>query len=237
MGRFTVVEPVLVPRYVVQNKAELVCRKYRRYIEFEDVEQIGELWMLEHPEKLTEYMEMEEPRLAAWRLGQDLWRAMERYARKERAHAVGYKSEDEEFYTEGMIKLILPRVLNGVIEPDVRAREEIKAPKDPAEGGDYLASYLDVQRAWRLASLAAMERGVLEYTYIHGLSQEAIGSVLGLSQPTVSRAYDRGIRKLQRYLGGAKPGDCPYSCECHEGKLRVRPGTRGNDSGKHQLIG
>jgi RNA polymerase sigma factor (sigma-70 family) len=198
--------------------------------------QIGELWMLEHPEKVNEYVLMEEPRLAAWRLGQDVWRAMERYARKERARSVGYKSEDEEFYSEGVIQLILPRVLKGAVEPDVKPKEEIRAPKDPAEGGDYLAGWLDVARAWRQASLSTQERTILELTYLHGASQEAIGDILGLSQPTVSRGHDRGIRKLQRYLGGAKPGDCPYSCECHEGKLRVRPGTRGNDSGRQQLI-
>jgi hypothetical protein len=205
-------------------------------VEYQDLEQIGELWMLEHPQKMEEYKTLDEPRLAAWRLGKDLWRAMERYARKERAHSVGFKSEDEEFYSDGMIELILPRVLNGTIQPDVKAREEIRAPRDPAEGGDYLASYLDVQRAWRNAPLADTERTILEFTYIHGLSQQAVGSVLSLSQPTVSRGHDRGILKLQEFLGGAKPGNCPYSCECHEGKLRVRPGTRGNDSGRQQLL-
>lgn len=213
-------------KLVIDRAAYNVLSKFRQYVEHADLVSVGQLWCLDHPEKMAEFESDEQPRLAAWRLDKAVWKAQERYARKERAHRLGFSAKDEFFYSEDTIESLLPRVMGGDPVPDRKEPDEVRAKGDPAEGGEYLASYLDVQRAWEKAPLATQEQAVLYYTYADGASQEAIGELLGVTRQTVSRAHSRGVRKLQKFLGGAPVGDCPYTCECHEGKLRQRPGAR-----------
>lgn len=227
----------LDPAAVIDTAAYNVLNKFRTYVEHEDLVSVGWIWVMDHPAKMDEFIAEESASLAAWKLDKAVWKVMERYARKERAHRIGYKPKDEAFYTAAGIESMLPRVLMGDPLPDRVERAEIRPTGDPAEGGDWLAGYIDVSRAWRHAKLTQQEKTILGMTYEEGFSQEVTGEALGLSQATVSRGHDRAIRKLQSYLGGPPVGDCPYSCECHEGKLRTRPGTKGNDAGRNQLMG
>lgn len=222
---------------VIDSAAWNVVGKFRSYVEHEDLAAVGWFWVLEHPAKMEELQAEESVRLAAWKLDKAVWKEMERYARRERAQKVGFKAKDEVFYTEAMIKSLLPRVLANDPFPERRDREEIRTPTDAAESGDFLASYLDVQRAWKSDVLTLQERTIVEYLLIVGASQEETAAFVGVTRQTAARSFDRAIRKLQSFLGGPPVGDCPYTCECHEGRLRARPGTRGNDAGRNQLLG
>lgn len=220
---------------VVQSAAYSVLNKFRQFVELDDLISVGWEWVLKHPEKMNEYQSEESVRLAAWRLDRSVWKDMERYARKERAFRLGYSTKDEMAYSPWSIGMMLPYVFSGQREPDRVDPPEIRTMKDPAEGGDFQAAYMDVERAFANAGLTPQEILILLGVYADGDSQEALAVELEISQATVSRGHDRALRKMQKYLGGPPVGDCPYSCECHEGKLRVRPGTRGVDSGRNQL--
>lgn len=107
---------------------------------------------------------------------------------------------------------------------------------DPAEGGSWLASFIDVKRAWESAPLSATERRVLFALHRYGWTQAAVADELMMTQQSVSQMARRGLERLSDELGGAKPLGCPYDCECHEGKLRRRPGAHGFDNGVNQMF-
>lgn len=199
-------------------------RKYNKEIPESDLEQIAWVYILGHEKKIAELEEMEEVDLAQWRLHRELNRVMLTEVKRERAARGGYLTEDEVYYSPRQIADLLPFVLKGEQAQPVKDRPEISAGKDPAHGGDWLASWLDVQRAWQEAKLTDNERSILWCLYAEGTSQEVTGQFLELSQGAVSKAHNRALRKLSDALGGPKDRGCPYDCECHEEKLRRRPG-------------
>lgn len=221
---------------ILAGVATKVWRKFRHYVAFEDLIAEGNLWLMEHPREVEKYYQEEEDRLAAWRLRRYLFRPLDRYARRERAATIGFDAGDEAYYTPTQIATMLPRVFSGDPFPDVTAQPEIRSPSDPAEGGDWMASYFDVSGAWSSSVLTATERQVLIEVYGHGHSQMAVADLLEVSQPTVSRTVERALSKLSDALGGSRSQGCPVDCECHDGRLRRRPGTHGNDAGRAQLL-
>lgn len=208
---------------VVNSTAYAVRGRYKNFVEFEDLVSEGWLWISEHPEQIDEYMSFERPPLAAWWLGRDVWKRMDRYARRQRAASLGYQPEDEAFYGPGVVANMLPHVLSGVPDQPVTEKTGNSNSGDPAHGGDWLVMYLDVKQAWYSTPLSDRERSVLMAVYLDGLSQGSVADLMDIDIKTVGRCLTRGIGKLSEALGGQRPGECPYTCECHEGRLRRRP--------------
>jgi RNA polymerase sigma factor (sigma-70 family) len=209
----------------LQGTAGVVLRKYRTFVALDDLVSVGWTYLLEHPEAQRAFDELPEEKLAIWRLQREMWRVMDRYARKQKAAQSGYEPEDEASYSRTILNVFLPYVLNNDRLPPVRDQPEGKSTRDPAEGSNWLVMWLDVAEAWASADLTASERELLVEIYLYNCTQEDVGERLGLSQATVSRRHQTAIGKLQERLGGPIGADCPYDCECHEGPLRKRPGT------------
>jgi DNA-directed RNA polymerase specialized sigma24 family protein len=181
------------------------------------------------------YDEDEQEKRAAYRLRRDLIRAMEKFARQEKAQRIGYSANDEAFYNEGLIAEVLPAVLRDEKTPP-QTPSEGRGNADPAEGGSWMAHLLDIAAAWEEAPLVERERDALILYYGFGKNQTETGELIGCDQATVARRLSSGMKKIIATLGGSKPGGCPYDCECHEGKLRVRPGIHSEISGKNQEL-
>lgn len=213
-----------------------VARRFYSYVQRDDLLSEGFLWSLEHRKRLEHYDKDENAKRAQYRLLRDLTMCMEQYARKEKAARLGYDIADEAFYSEALIGLLLPSVLNKDYATPRGEESEVRGNSDPAEGGTWQAQLTDVARAWNEAPLAERERGAILMYYGLGYSQDDIATHLGVDQSSVSRRIDSGLRKMNAALGGTKPRDCPYDCECHEGRLRVRPGIHSNDSGVNQEL-
>lgn len=207
----------------VQVAARYAVRKFAAYIDYEDMISIGWVYLLEHEAKVIKWREMEEEHYARWQLNRELNGVMDRYSRKERAAKLGYEVGDEAFYNKALISKLLPFVLNGDQVQPVIEKPEISSGRDPSEGGDWLVSWIDVDQAWSKAPLTATERELIVLTYLEGAPQDVIGEALGLSQSGVSRGHQRALKKLSDALGGSRSTGCPFDCQCHEGKLRVRP--------------
>lgn len=212
---------------VVRAQAYASWRRFRNFTAREDLIQEGYVWALEHPKRVQEYLDHENPKMAYYWLSRDLWEAMEKYARKDRAAALGYDPADEAFYGKALIDELLPAVLLGALEPPQGATSEVKNTSDPAEGGTWLAMYLDVKSAWEKATLTQHERDIMTMYFGGDDSQQFIADTLEVTQQTVSKTIKRATKKLSDKLGGQRPNDCPNTCECHEGKLRERPGKSG----------
>lgn len=207
---------------VIDSTAYAVLRRNRNYVEFDDLRQEAWLWVLDHPKKMTEFQE-EDDALGAWLLNRDLYKHLDKLARKVRADRVGYLPEDERFYTLKSIEELLPYVLNNDMTPPA-GNVTGKSTKDPAEGGDWLASWIDVKRAWERADLTDRQRGIVISLLGDSQTQQAVATCLYTTQSSVSASLQDALRKLLTFLGGDRPRGCPYDCECHEGRLRKRPG-------------
>lgn len=215
-------------------------RKHGRYVEPGDLNAVAWEYFLTHPARCDEWetmVEEDKKRLALWQINRELNRVLDRYSRKEKAARSGYLSEDEAYFASPKLTELLPFVVLGELDQPVLEIPEIRTGKDPAHGGDWLADLLDVQAAWSKADLTANERAVVLAVYRDNLSLAETAETLELSPSAVFRAQKRALARLSGYLGGREEKGCPYDCECHEGRLRVRPGARGADDGLWQMLG
>lgn len=191
----------------IHAQAWQTYQSYKQHTSYEDLIQEGYVWLLEHPKEVQEYKDHGKPKLAYWWLSRDLWKAMDRYARGERAQALGYEPDDEAFYGKGVLEALLPHVLtDNPIQPQGES-SEIRSSKDPAEGGTFLAMYLDVQHAWNKAKLTARERDTIRLVYGEQWTQKEVADEQGIGQPTVSKAVRRAFDKMIAEIGGKYPAD------------------------------
>jgi RNA polymerase sigma factor (sigma-70 family) len=189
----------------VNAQAWTTWNNYRQYTELDDLKQEGMIWVLEHPKEVGQYLEHEKPRLAYWWLSRDIWKVMDRYARNERAQRIGYEPDDEAFYGKAVLDALLGAVLTGnPIQPQGE-QQEGKSNRDPAEGGTFLAMYLDVERAWKTANLSPREREIVEMVYADGYTQHEAAKEIGIAQPNISKTIKRAFDKMIDKIGGQYP--------------------------------
>ncbi len=92
---------------VIGAQAYSVAQRFKGQVEQEDLEQEGWVWVCEHPGKMKDHESNEDSGLAAYRLSQDVWGVMDRYARREKAARGGYQPEDELFVSDAVINIAL----------------------------------------------------------------------------------------------------------------------------------
>lgn len=127
-------------------------------------------------------------------------RAGERFCRKDIAAALGYKPEDEAFYSLATLRILVEHYYQeGVTERPSEARGERTGTRgDPATGGNWLASLLDVQRA--LDSIPRRYKFTLKLRF-QDLAQYSNKEIAEMSQ---NLAIARGKReRIQKALGGS----------------------------------
>lgn len=221
---------------VVSLCATQVRRKFSGYVDREDLVSEAQLWILEHPRTMNEYLEDEDIKRAHYRLTRDVTITMEVFARKEKAQKLGYDPEDEQYYSSVLVAALLPAVVLGQLEPPPVESDGSQATTDPAEGGSWMAARADVARAWEQAALSEQDRLILQAYYVEGYDQGTIGQFHGLARQTVGERLKKGMRKIVRELGGERPKGCPFDCECHDAPLRRRPSVHSNHSGSNQAF-
>jgi len=183
----------------VYSAARKVQHAYRPYVETEDLTQIGWLWIAAHPTWMEEH-----PTMGYFRwLVSNMQGVMETYARKERAHALGYKPEDEVFYSRGIIYVLLPDAL-GVEAPREDDLEPWRGQKFTLDGKNWTAAVCDVKAAIRNGPLTAADRDILWYHAI-GYTDEEIGQQHEITADALRQRRNRVVDKLVKHLGGARP--------------------------------
>lgn len=191
----------------IQSQAWTTARNYQGFVSQEDLVQDAWVWVLEHPERVQGYKDHEQPKLAYWWLQRDLWAVMDGACRKERAQRLGYDPADEAFYGKALLEALLPGVLTGdPIQPQGEV-SEIRSGKDPAEGGTYLAMYLDVSRAWKEAKLSPRERDILKAIYGEGYLKQEVAEMYSITPQAISNQIKRSFEKIVKVLGGQYPPD------------------------------
>lgn len=207
MAEATVSSPefVLSVDACITDQAWTTYRTYKDFVEVEDLKQEGLLWALERPDRVAGYQNHEKPKLAYWWLSRDLWEVMDRYARKERAQRLGYEPDDEAFYGKAVLEALLPAVLIGnPIQPQGEPQEG-KSNRDPAEGGTFLAMYLDVEKAWKTANLTTKERETLQLVFGEQWTHQEVAEEFDVGRTAVTNMIKRALDKMVNKIGGQYP--------------------------------
>ena len=187
-----------------------LSKKYHRFAEQSDIKQAMNEYAWKRKDKVNEYLMREEEnerRMGYKAFSTFMCRAGERYARKEKARALGYELGDEYFYRIEMIENLIKvlgsedaHLTNQVLDPDVHG---VKAKKQASEGNNLLAMLADVDRAMK--KLDPRTQGILNSRFAHDQPLTEIATAWDISPQRVEQISARGIRDLSELLGGAAP--------------------------------
>ena len=207
----TDIHPVILD--IAPSVANTICRRFRNYVDRDDVKQECYAWYLTRVEHLDGLLNETNPiqkvineKRIAWQMK----RHCERYARKEKAAKSGYRIGDEAFYDSAVIAQLLPHVIASVIDNTVleQAQNLIndgqpRKQSAPAEGGNLLATLIDIKKAY--LKLEITDKDILIKRYHESLTLEALAEYLGCAVSTADRRCQSSLRKLQNNLGGESP--------------------------------
>ena len=186
-----------------------VWSRYKQYTYFDanDVKQECLEWCLRRPDKLAEWLDetqsKDDYKQSVKKLGKTLSRHADKYCRKQKALALGYELRDEFFYDTATLEELLPHVWTAVIPTVDSTGAKVSGGSNPAEGGNYLASIVDVRRA--IQKLDPSDATILHMKFFENHTLAHIAEELEVSQATAHRRVSSAIRSLQRNLGGVSP--------------------------------
>lgn len=198
---------------IAPSVATSITRRFRGYVEREDVLQECYSWAMGRPEHYAMLLNEEDKLKRAInekRIAWQMRRHCERYARKEKARKSGYQIGDETFYDTALIAQLLPHVLASIIDGTVleQAQNLINdgSPRKqpaPAEGGNLLAILIDIKKAY--LKLEIEDKDILIKRYHEGATLQQLAEYLNCAVSSADRRATTSLRKLQRILGGESP--------------------------------
>jgi len=198
---------------IAPGVAHSVYRRFRGYVERDDLVQECYLWATSRNASLTEQLNEENSlkrianeRRIAWQMK----RHAERYARREKAAKSGYKIGDEAFYDTVTLGQLLPFVIGSIINDTTleQAQNMIndglpRRQSAPAEGGNLLATLIDIKKAYN--KLEEEDRTILRMRYHETVTLQQLAQYLECAVSTADRRAASSMRRLQIILGGESP--------------------------------
>jgi RNA polymerase sigma factor (sigma-70 family) len=206
-------EPHPILNDIVPSVVSLVHRRYRKYVDRADLTQEAYAWLMTRVVYFNGLLEEENEsvRLANQRrIGWQMKRAIERYARKEKATRSGYQTNDESFYDVITIAQLLPYVIASVVNDTAieQAQNLVndgtpRKPSAPSEGGNLLATLIDIKKSYEL--LDEDEQKILRLRYHENYTLQQLSEVLECAISTADRRCGNALRKLLNFMGGESP--------------------------------
>jgi RNA polymerase sigma factor (sigma-70 family) len=198
---------------IVFSVARTIFSRYRNFVEREDVVQECWSWYYSRAEHFNQLLSEEntvQRVINEKRMAWQMKRHAERYARREKATRSGYKLTDEAFYDTVVIAQLLPHVIASVVDNTVleQAQNLIndgqpKKQSAPAEGGNLLATLIDIKKAY--LKLDVMDKDILIKRYHENLTLQELAAYLECATSTADRRCQNSLRRLQNNLGGESP--------------------------------
>ena len=198
---------------IVFSVARTIFSRYRNFVEREDVVQECWSWYYSRAEHFNQLLSEEntvQRVINEKRMAWQMKRHAERYARREKATRSGYKLTDEAFYDTVVIAQLLPHVIASVIDNTVleQAQNLIndgqpKKQSAPAEGGNLLATLIDIKKAY--LKLDVVDKDILIKRYHENLTLQELATYLECATSTADRRCQNSLRRLQNNLGGESP--------------------------------
>jgi RNA polymerase sigma factor (sigma-70 family) len=206
-------EPNPILNDIVPSVVNLVHRRYRKYVDRADLTQESYAWLMTRVSYFNDLLEEENEsiRIANQRrIGWQMKRAIERYARKEKASKSGYQTNDESFYDVITIAQLLPYVIASVVNDNAieQAQNLVndgtpRKPAAPAEGGNLLATLIDIKKSYRL--LDEDEQNILRLRYHENYTLQQLSESLECAISTADRRCGNALRKILNFMGGESP--------------------------------
>lgn len=198
---------------LVSAVAGSIARKFKGWVERDDLKQELYLWFIGRQDQYTEQLNEENKEKREHnerRLAYQMRRIAEKYARREKARKAGYHITDEVFYDTATIARLMPSILQSVIEGTVleQAQDLIndgqprKQPA-PSEGGNLLAILIDVKKSY--LKLEEEDKVILRMRYYDNNTLQEIAQYLEVAVSTADRRCTSALRRLQDKLGGDTP--------------------------------
>lgn len=200
--------------------ARPIARRYRDFVEFDDLKQAACEHAIVREDKVLEYLYEYDCELMAHvrrpgetrRQGETamitfLRRHCERIARREKAERTGYRTEDEYFYRPMMVENLIKiwgsgdyDVAGQVLDPESAGG---KRAKPANEGNNLLAMMADVDAAMK--SIDDRSRAILVDRFVFERTLQDIAGDWGVSHQRIQQLSEAGVRKVVRMLGGTNP--------------------------------
>ena len=198
---------------LVPSVVTTIYRRFRAYTERADLLQEAWAFVLSRAEHFNEVLSEENEVQRKWNEKKIAWqmrRALERYARKEKASKSGYHLNDEAYYDTVTIAQLLPFVIKSFISDTALEQSQVllndgtpRKPSAPAEGGNLLAMLVDIKKAYE--KLDKYDQDILRLRYHDNLTLQIISEYLECAISTVDRRCTQALRKLQNNIGGESP--------------------------------
>jgi RNA polymerase sigma factor (sigma-70 family) len=198
---------------LVPPMAYSIFNRFKVWVEKEDIQQELYQWASTRVDYINEQFSETDPEKLKHneqRLAWQMRRAAERYARKEKAIKSGYQITDEAYYENATLAQLLPFVIASVIDGSVleQAQEMLKdgqprGSSSPAEGGNLLATLLDIKKGFNKIDIK--DQTILRLRYHENFTLAQIAHTLECATSTADRRCTQALRRLQNELGGESP--------------------------------
>ncbi len=206
----------------IARVAGAVAKRFRGYIEVEDLKGELVLWCLEHPGAAEKLWSEDTP---WWFRNRRLWSVAQRYARQQKAIMVGHEVEDEFFYSPALVKTLLPDAFEHDSTPPSNGISEVKVKHSGGPGMEWETLMADVRRALELLSERDFELLWSVYGTPNG-SLNAYAGVKGWDWRRAVREERRALRRLVDLLGGTSPWVEDLTEEPRKGPSEPRGATK-----------
>jgi hypothetical protein len=198
---------------IVPQVAGQLHRTYRRLPE-DDIAQAMWVRIMERASWFSSQVEAGKTGLAREELRRAGWKACksdERYERAQKAAAAGYDIEDEQYYSLGLLRALLPAYVDGGIAEEPPRQRGGKGSSLKSERGDYLAMLCDVSSG--MDAVAPHERRTLTEWFALPQGDDSgsrsarsqWSSSHGMTVNAMEQRVTRALRALQKALGGPNP--------------------------------
>lgn len=198
---------------IVPSVVRQVARRFKGYAEESDIRQecyaFAAVKHSQHKELLDE-PDAEKRRANERRIGWQIKRVAERYARREKAAKSGYQINDEAYYETVTIAQLLPLVIASIVtgKPLEQGQQLVddgqpKKQSAPAESGNFLAILVDIKKAY--LSLEIDDKNILSKRYYEDHTLEQMAQYLECAISTADRRIEKSLLRLQDKLGGESP--------------------------------
>jgi len=192
---------------IATTVARQVHRKYTTYFDVSDLRQELLVWCVKREDKVKEWLDpskdKHERESGIKYLAKTLNRHADKYCRKRKAQSLGYELRDEVYYTPAVLTEILPYVWGEIAEARDTSKPKVSGGGNPAEGGNYIASVIDIRKG--LEKIDAQDRLVLQLRFFENLTLSEIATSLEISDSTADRKVRGALRRLCYRLGGDNP--------------------------------
>lgn len=184
---------------LVDRVARTVSSHFPKYITAEDTAQAIWIWVYENLNTVVKIIDDGE----AWeaKLRPLMNRAANTFARAEDASVNGYSPEDMFTYSTSVIEALLPDVLDYTDWQSFSTFGDAQPKAAPTKEsyGDRVTMLADIKSA--LPALTMRQKEAVWHVYGLGMTQEAAGEALGVSQGAIQARLSASVKAVQKALG------------------------------------